>query len=309
MSEPVTLYQKARIPGVNRLECTGSTRANGRIFMRPYELGFSRRRTILAEENILLLLALGLFTGVLSGMFGIGGGVVIVPLLTTPLFAVPLQTAIGTSLGALIMPVGILAVMAYYRAGQLRIGLATPVALGLTIGAFLSAQVAIGIPQDTLRLMYGIFVIIMGWRFAEPRKWLRAMRAHTQVQQSTEAERPAPLWGLLAIGFGAGIASGLFGIGGGIVIVPALVGLFKMPQKTAIATSLGALLLPVSLPAVLTYARNDAFDLEKAALIAVGLLFGAFLGARLTLGMSGGRVKQLYGLFLIVVGLRFVLFP
>ncbi|MDZ4768799.1 MAG: sulfite exporter TauE/SafE family protein [Chloroflexota bacterium] len=261
------------------------------------------------SENIVGLLVLGLFTGVLSGMFGIGGGVVIVPILTTALFSVPLQTAIGTSLGALIMPVGILAVMAYYRAGNLKIGVATPVALGLTVGAFLSAQVAIGIPKNILQLMYGIFVILMGWRFGEPLKWLRAVRAHTQVEQPpVEEERHAPLWGLLAIGFGAGIASGLFGIGGGIVIVPFLTGLFKMAQKTAIATSLGALLLPVSLPAVLTYARNDAFDIEKATLIAVGLLFGAFLGARLALSLPSARVKQLYGLFLIIVGIRFIFF-
>jgi uncharacterized membrane protein YfcA len=253
------------------------------------------------------LLLLGLFAGILSGLFGIGGGVVIVPLLTS-FFGFGLQQAVGISLGALLMPVGILAVMAYWRAGELKVRIALPVAVGLLFGSWLSATLAFGIPVNTLRLSYGVFLIVLSWRFVEPRRLFGALRGHAHPPVPVEDERAvrAPL--LVAVGFGAGVLSGLFGIGGGIVIVPALVVLLRMRQKTAIATSLGSLLLPVSLPAVLTYAQNNAFDLGTAAFIAVGLVFGAFGGARLTLRLPADRVKQLYGLFLLIIGLRFVLF-
>src|SRR5664279_1029360 len=89
----------------------------------------------------LALLILGVVAGVLSGMFGIGGGVVIVPILTA-FFGFELRNATGTSLAALLMPVGIFAVIAYYRAGKLRIPVAVPVAAGLIIGRWLGAQAA-----------------------------------------------------------------------------------------------------------------------------------------------------------------------
>src|ERR1044071_7451549 len=94
------------------------------------------------------LLVLGLVAGVLSGMFGIGGGGVIVPLLVT-FFGFALQNAIGTSLGALLMPVAILACITYYRAGKLKINVALFVALGLVVGGWLGAQIAFSLPVAT----------------------------------------------------------------------------------------------------------------------------------------------------------------
>ncbi|MBK8027407.1 MAG: sulfite exporter TauE/SafE family protein [Chloroflexi bacterium] len=252
------------------------------------------------------LLVLGLVAGVLSGMFGIGGGVVIVPILVT-FFGFALQSAIGTSLGALLMPVAILAAIEYYRAGKLKIRVAAPVAFGLIFGGFLGAQLAFGLPVNTLRVMYGFFLLFASWRFAEPRKWLAEIRSTEPPKPVTpEPTRSVDLWVLLLLGFGAGIISGLFGVGGGIVIVPALVGLLRFDQKEAVATSLGALLLPVGLPAVITYYNNNAFDIATAAVVAVGLVFGAFGGARLTLRLPSTTVKRLYGIFLLLVALRFI---
>ncbi|MCK6579611.1 MAG: sulfite exporter TauE/SafE family protein [Anaerolineae bacterium] len=251
------------------------------------------------------LLVLGLVAGVLSGMFGIGGGVVIVPILTT-FFGFALQSAIGTSLGALLMPVAILAVIEYYRAGKLKIAVAAPVAAGLVVGGWIGAQIAFGLPVNTLRVLYGFFLLFASWRFAEPRKWIAELRGGRLPAAPAEPSRGVSLWVLLALGFGAGIISGLFGVGGGIVIVPALVGLLRFDQKEAVATSLGALLLPVGLPAVITYYNNNAFDIATAVVVAVGLVFGAFGGARITLSLPSTTVKRLYGVFLLLVGLRFI---
>ncbi|MBE2267205.1 MAG: sulfite exporter TauE/SafE family protein [Anaerolinea sp.] len=257
-------------------------------------------------EQVIPLLILGLLAGILSGMFGIGGGVVIVPVLVT-LFGYELYRAVGTSLAALLLPVSIFAVLEYYRAGKLRIRTSALVAVGLIVGGYFGAQLALGLPVGTLQRLYGAFLLYASWRFAEPRKWLAEIRAGEKPQAVAGTESSAVWYALLALGFGAGIVSGMFGVGGGIVIVPALVAFLKFDQKMAVGTSLGALLLPVGLGGVISYYQAGQLDIGVAALIALGLVVGALGGARLALRLPEKTIKRLYGIFLLFVALRFLL--
>lgn len=253
------------------------------------------------------LVLVGLFAGLLSGMFGIGGGVVIVPALTI-LMGFELQHAIGTSLAVLIWPVSAFAVVAYYRAGYIQIGLAALLALGLVSGGVVGAELALNLPGETLQRLYGLFLIYAGWRFVEPRKLLAARQGRVLAPAVSEPEvrGGVPWYYILAVGLGAGVASGLFGIGGGLVIVPALVALLRYDQKRAVGTSLAALLPPVGIGAVLAFYEADRISIPSAALVAVGLVLGAFGGARIALGLPSATIKRLYGAFLIVVSLRFI---
>src|SRR5207253_1033402 len=88
--------------------------------------------------------------------------------------------------------------------------------------------------------------------------------------------------GMVGLGLGAGIVGGMFGIGGGLIIVPALILAFGFDQKTATGTSLLAQLLPVALLAVLEYGRRGEVDVPKGLGIACGLVFGTLIGAMLT---------------------------
>ena len=108
----------------------------------------------------------------------------------------------------------------------------------------------------------------------------------------------------LAIGLGAGVLSGLFGIGGGIVIVPALLYFARMQPAMATGTSLGALLLPVGALGAWEYYRNGAIDLRASLLLAAGLFVGAFFGAKLNALLSPVQAKRAFALFLIVVAVR-----
>jgi uncharacterized membrane protein YfcA len=117
------------------------------------------------------------------------------------------------------------------------------------------------------------------------------------------------VWGVVAIlilGFVAGILSGMFGIGGGLVIVPALIVLFNLHPKTATGTSLFALLWPVGLLGVLEYRKQGHIDVWRGALIVVGLFFGAYLGAKITLALPAATMKRGYAVFLLVVGTYFL---
>jgi hypothetical protein len=109
---------------------------------------------------------------------------------------------------------------------------------------------------------------------------------------------------LLVIGLAAGVLAGMFGIGGGILIVPALVFLAGMPIKTATGTSLGALLLPVGLLGAYAYWRQGHIDPRASLLVAAGLFVGAYFGARVTELVSGPLLQRLFATFLVVVAVR-----
>lgn len=260
-------------------------------------------------EQLLLLILVGAVAGVMSGMFGIGGGAIIVPALIIFL-GFTQKEANGTSLAALLLPVGVLAVLAYYRQGKLRIKPAAMVALGLTGGAWFGATTAIDMDPVLLSQLYGAFLLYMAWRYMSPRKWLKEVRGiqieQVQEDTTTDTDSPRVLLITLAIGLVAGLASGMFGIGGGAVIVPALMAILAFDQKLATGTSLGALLLPVGLPGAYAYYQAGEINLATAVPLAIMLLIGAVFGARLTLGMQTKHVKRLYGLFLFVIGIRFL---
>src|SRR6185312_14984863 len=113
----------------------------------------------------------------------------------------------------------------------------------------------------------------------------------------------------LAIGFAAGILSGLFGIGGGVVIVPALILLARMAPKDATGTSLGALLLPVGALGAWQYYRNGHFNIRAAALLAAGLTGGALIGALVAQGLTASTVRRLFAVFLACVAVRLWVMP
>jgi uncharacterized membrane protein YfcA len=110
-----------------------------------------------------------------------------------------------------------------------------------------------------------------------------------------------------AIGLVAGVVSGLFGIGGAILIIPALVVLLKMSQHAANGTSLAALLLPVGLLGALEYYRRGEVNVAYAVVLAGGLFVGALVGAKLAGAVSDLALRRAFGGFLLVVAARFLL--
>ena len=113
-----------------------------------------------------------------------------------------------------------------------------------------------------------------------------------------------PILIYLAIGLGAGVLSGLFGIGGGIVIVPMLIFLSRMAPATATGTSLGALLLPVGALGAYQYYRAGHLDVRVAMLLAGGLFIGAYFGAKLALGLDPLLMKRGFAIFLVLIAVR-----
>lgn len=131
--------------------------------------------------------------------------------------------------------------------------------------------------------------------------WLLAIGKEITI---TPGARPPMELLFLAIGLSAGVLSGLFGIGGGILIVPTLIFFAKFPAKLALGTSLGALLLPVGLLGAYTYYKGGNLDLRASLLVALGLFFGAWGGARLAQVLPAATLQRMFAVFIALMAVR-----
>lgn len=255
---------------------------------------------------LLLCAATGLVAGTLGGMLGIGGGIVIVPALLLlfdargidPLLAAPM--AVATSLATIIFT-SLSAARAQIRRGAVEWTVVRRWTAFLIIGSLASGQVAVLFPVGALPIFIGVFLLIASAvMFAD---W-----------------RPAPhraLPGLLpnaGLGFGAGLVSGLAGIGGGNVIVPTLV-YFNVPVLRAAATS-STLGVPIALFGTLGYVfsgwgRTDLPEgtlgfvyLPGAAAVIALAVFAAPFGVRLAHRTPARLLKRLFAVLLVLAALR-----
>lgn len=112
----------------------------------------------------------------------------------------------------------------------------------------------------------------------------------------------------ILLGVVAGIFSGLIGIGGGIIIVPALVLLFGLSQHTAQGTTLALMVPPIGLLAALAYYKQGYVDLKMAAFICIGFFIGGLLGAKFAVGIPEAILKKIFGIVLLAVSARMIFF-
>ena len=248
------------------------------------------------------LLFFGVIVGILSGLFGIGGGIVLVPSLIV-IFGMNILDANAISLAAMLLPVGVLGVISYYKAGLIKVRESLWIALGLFLGSFVGGECAVNISESLLAKLYAGILLCIALSYFDVISYFRKKKNPDLAEYNTISK---PLWLYLLVGIGAGIFAGLFGKGGGIVIVPLLIGVFHYSPKAAAATSLAALQLPVGLPSVIIYANNGHLNILYACLIALGILAGAFFGSKLGVKLPSAIFKKVFAVFLLVVAVYMV---
>ena len=130
----------------------------------------------MTTELLVILLVIGLFAGILSGLVGVGGGLIIVPALIFFL-GYSQHQAQGTSLGLLLLPVGILAVINYYNKGHIDIKVVAVMSIAFVLGGWLGSKIALRLPADTVKKIFAVFLFysafkLLGWDKAFV-KWIR----------------------------------------------------------------------------------------------------------------------------------------
>jgi uncharacterized protein len=256
------------------------------------------------------VVVVGFASGVLSGMFGVGGAV-----LTTPgirvLGATPIQ-AVGSTVPA-ILPGALSGTYRFARAGLVnwRIGMVCGIsgALLAVAGAWVAGQVE-------ARWLMVLTAMLLGWSGVSI---FRSGRTASPVptpgpSPAAAVDAPPPGRGsdppagtrevsivvLSAVGAGSGFVAGLLGVGGGVVMMPVFTSVLRLPIKEAVASSLVAVAI-FSLPALVAHALLGHVHWGYAALLVVGVVPGAQVGSRFTIGASERTVRLLFGAFLVVL--------
>jgi uncharacterized membrane protein YfcA len=121
----------------------------------------------MTTQTILILILIGLFAGILSGLIGLGGGIIIVPALVY-LLAFNQHEAQGNSLGVLLLPVGILAVINYYNKGYIDLKVVAIISIGFIFGGWMGSKLALSLPQETIKKIFAVILLytafkMLGW--------------------------------------------------------------------------------------------------------------------------------------------------
>jgi len=114
----------------------------------------------MSTSMILILIVIGIITGVMAGMLGIGGAIIMIPALVF-LLGISQQTAQGTSLAVMLPPIGIIAAYNYYKAGHVNIRFAIVLAVFFLVGSYFGSKLALTIPQNVLKKIFGVLLLLV----------------------------------------------------------------------------------------------------------------------------------------------------
>jgi hypothetical protein len=233
----------------------------------------------------------GLAAGFMSGLFGVGGGILIVPALVAVL-GFEQRLAHGTSLAA-VLPISVASLIGYVVHGNVDWTVGALLALGAVAGAVVGTHFLHRLPHEALAIGFAVLLV--------------ATAARMILDTSSAGGRsPLSVVGactLVAFGFVTGVLAGLLGVGGGIVMVPLMVIGFAMPSVLAKGTSL-MVIVPTAVMGTLRNRGNRNSDLRVATVVGLSGVVSAFAGGLLSDVMSETLSKALFSLLLTLVAVR-----
>jgi uncharacterized membrane protein YfcA len=270
---------------------------------------------------VLYALIISFGSGIVGAMLGLGGGIIIVPLLIF-LLGIPIHVASGASIIAVVATSSAAAVT-YVREEMTNMRLGMFLELATTVGAVMGAFLTSIVSEETLKIIFGFSLL-----YAAAMMYLQSRRtARSWIHQYNDtiaeklslngsyydAARGETIeYGVshttltLAISYLAGIVSGLLGIGGGGIKVPTMNVVAGVPMKVAVATS-NFMIGVTAAASALVYIRNGFCDAFVTAPVVMGTLLGAFIGARLVRHIKGVDLKRFFIVILPILGLKMIL--
>lgn len=240
-------------------------------------------------------LILGLAAGAGGSLIGVGGGIVMVPFLT--LWGMEQKRAQGTSLAVITALVPV-AIITYYFLGNINFSFALPLATGGAIGGLIGAIICQRFSNRILARLFGLFLLVIALRMI-------FMPTLGEIQAVNLADNLPYLKSGL-VGLLAGLFAGFFGVGGGVVFVPAGVILAGLPQVVAQGSSFTAM-LPTSLAGSIAYRNKRSIDWGLVKWMVPGAWTGSFLGSYGADLVSGRILQVLFAIFLLYTGIRRVI--
>ena len=239
--------------------------------------------------------AVGIATGLVSGLLGLGGAVLMVPLLVRFL-GLTQHRAHGTSL-AVVLFTAAAALIGYGRGGHVDIVLAATLVVGSVLGSPLGARWAQTTSAVTLRRTFGILLLAVG---------LRLFLVQLPEGQLIPTGDLTGAISHMLMGLAVGILSGYFGVGGGVVLIPALVLLSGVPQHLAQGVSL-LVVIPTALVGSVTHYRLGNVDTRTVLPLAVAAMAVALPTSLIAAGLPASTLRFLFGCLVVLIGIRLAL--
>jgi uncharacterized membrane protein YfcA len=229
------------------------------------------------------LVITGLLAGFTGSLFGLGGGIILVPALTL-VFGVPVTAAVGTSLVS-IVAVSTVAAIDFLKTGRADVELGIVLATATSFGALTGGLLAAWIPANVVYILFSIILVVAAVNMTRPRRIITIGNEFSSASN-------------MGLGFGlsilAGNVSGILGVGGGIIEIPMMRGVMRVPFKIATATSSYMIGITVAPAATIYLMRGDVDPYKSAAII-----LGTFAGSRLGASVSN-RITPVFLRFLFV---------
>jgi uncharacterized protein len=237
------------------------------------------------------LALLGLAAGVLGGGLGVGGGIVLVPLLVY--VGMERHRAHATSLAAIVM-ISIAGAISFGVSGEIDIAMGVILGIGGILGSVIGASVMHRVSPQALTIVFACVLLVAG---------LRLIFSGDPLPGSADFSSTAQTAIAIGIGFVAGFFAGLAGIGGGVVIVPSTVLLLGLDQHEAQGTSLVAIVF-TSVAGTIVNLKNKRVRPRDGLAAGAGGVVGSLIGSRLALEMEGRTLSLVFGFLVLFVALR-----
>lgn len=275
--------------------------------------------------DMFLILGMGVAVGFISGLFGIGGGFLLTPLLI--FVGIPAAVAVATQ-GPQIAASSVTGSLAYWRRRAIDLRLAGVLLAGGLVGTalgvvFFNQMRRLGQLETVITLSYVALLGVVGSlvfvesvraviaarkgaparrRRAGQHRWFEGLPLKMRFHRAGLYVSAIPLLGIAAL---IGFAGAVLGIGGGFILVPALIYIFRVPAQVVVGTSLFQILFTMIAGTIFHAATNQSVDLFLALLLMVGGVFGAQFGARAGTSLRGEHFRLLLALLILIVAARF----
>lgn len=240
----------------------------------------------------MLGIALGFLVGLSLGLLGGGGSMLTVPILAY-VVGYPPKQAIAMSL-IVVGGTSVIGAVAHGRRHQVRLGAALLFGIVAMIGSYTSARVAQFIPGAVQMATFGIVMVIAA-------AFMFRGRRNLDAAQTSTRHDPRTLILIGAVGLGVGALTGLVGVGGGFLFVPAFVLLGGLPMKQAVGTSLVVIAMNCA-AGVTGYLAHETIDWTYVGLFFAVAALGSIVGASLTARVSAGTLRRAFAVFLVLMG-------
>ena len=274
--------------------------------------------------NAPILIALGAAVGFISGLFGIGGGFLMTPVLI--FLGIPPVVAVASEANH-VAASSTSGVISYTRRKAVDFRMGGVLAAGGAVGSFIGVEIfrwlrLLGQADLVVSLSYLIFLGVIGALMLSESLTSILRQRRGAPPKRRKDRRPPWLYGLpfkmrfprsrlyisvippLVLGVFVGILSAIMGVGGGFVLVPAMVYILRMPAGVVVGTSLFQIIITTSLTSVLQAGRNQTVDVVLATLLLIGGVLGAQVGARASSRFRAEELRALLALIVLAVGLR-----